>query len=78
MSLLWKDAVELRAPKDPCLCEHVEHDSPNEAVHPMFMAPDSSHRAAWVGNVCTDCAHGHYAKHVLPDSRCPDCPPAAV
>lgn len=48
---------------DACQCEHIAHETPNEAVHPYLGTPAGDRRAIFVGPVCDDCATGHLADY---------------
>ena len=62
----------VKYPPNPCQCEHAEHfpDMPqyNPTQHPYLMAPAGNRQADLVGSVCDECANGHYADVLLPDT----------
>lgn len=44
-----------------CQCEHVVHETPNEAIHPYLGTKAGVHRAIFIGPICDDCASTHMA-----------------
>jgi hypothetical protein len=69
----------IKTPDRPCMCEHIEHEDPNEAQHPPFRGPaEGHHKALYVGDVCDECAHGHLSEYVRQSRGCPQCPDHAA
>lgn len=51
-----------------CQCEHVAHTQQPLSAHPYLGVPAGSHRAQFVGAVCDECATGHLADYLLPET----------
>lgn len=57
------------APALACQCEHIDHETPNEQVHPPHAVEAGTETAMLVGPICDDCANGHLAEYVMDPDR---------